>query len=104
MKFIPHFQDLLKLSAILTVLAGTAKAEFQKILDPSAMDLSVDACEDFYKYSCGGWLSHVEIPADVPLWGRAFSTIREENLTVLKTILEEAAEHGHNDASGHKKT
>lgn len=37
-------------------------------LDPSAMDRSVDPCEDLYTYACGGWEKANPIPADQTSW------------------------------------
>lgn len=60
------------------------------VFDLSAMDKSVDACVDFYKYACGGWMKKNPVPSDQAIWGR-FSELQERNRDVLHAILEFAA-------------
>ncbi len=60
-------------------------------LDSAVMDLKVDPCTDFFRYSCGGWLDATEIPADRSRWERGFAVINEENQKALRGLLEAAA-------------
>jgi putative endopeptidase len=58
--------------------------------DPSRMDRSVEACDDFFQFSNGGWMKTTEIPASQSSWG-SFNMLAESNRDVLHEILERAA-------------
>ncbi|XP_013386225.1 endothelin-converting enzyme homolog [Lingula anatina] len=53
----------------------------------SGLDPSVDPCQDFWQFSCGGWLKKNPIPADQRYWG-IDSTMGETIKSTLKTMLE----------------
>jgi predicted metalloendopeptidase len=52
----------------------------------NAMDDTVDPCEDFYQFACGGWIKAHPIPPGESRWD-AFGVLRKENQVVLKNIL-----------------
>lgn len=60
-------------------------------VDVSAIDRSVQPCDDFYRFACGGWMASTPIPPDRPAWFRGFSEIQQRNQIVLRQILEDAA-------------
>jgi putative endopeptidase len=59
-------------------------------LDATHLDRSVDPCQDFYRFACGGWLDHTELPADRAQYG-TFNSVYDRNELLLREILEGAA-------------
>lgn len=53
-----------------------------------SMDLSIDPCDDFYSYSCNGWIKSNPIPDGKSQWG-TFMKLEQQNQLVIKRVLGE---------------
>src|SRR5947207_2242982 len=62
-------------------------------IDLAALDRTVNPCEDFYQFACGGWIGKHPAPPDQPRYGR-FNELQDRNNEILKDILANAARPG----------
>lgn len=75
---------------LLTAVAGchpeggnTANA----FIDPTAVDSSVRAQDDFFTYANGAWIKRTEIPASQSAWGAIYS-LSDQSLSNMHSILD----------------
>ncbi|XP_015454297.2 endothelin-converting enzyme 1 [Pteropus alecto] len=53
----------------------------------NSMDPTVDPCQDFFTYACGGWIKANPVPDGHSRWG-TFSNLWEHNQAIIKHLLE----------------
>ena len=63
------------------------KMPYSPSLDLNSLDRAVDPCVDFYKFSCGGWMTRNPIPADQAGWS-VYAKLANDNQQFLWGILD----------------
>ena len=71
-------------------------------LDVSAMDTSANPCEDFYQFTCGGWMKNNPIPADQSRWS-VYGKLYQDNQRFLWGILDTLSRKTSGNTSNQQK-
>ena len=61
-------------------------------LDVTAMDRTANPCEDFYQFTCGGWMKNNPIPPDQAKWS-VYGKLYQDNQRYLWGILDGLAKN-----------
>ena len=91
--------SLLVISIFLLAISGTTYAKnIEKRTSPeltnyvlSAMNFSIDPCQDFYNFSCGMWIAKTPLPPSKSSYPRNIGQIQQNNNNILISICEDPA-------------
>uniref|UniRef100_A0A8C3H0R4 endothelin-converting enzyme 1 n=1 Tax=Corvus moneduloides TaxID=1196302 RepID=A0A8C3H0R4_CORMO len=78
-----------------TCLTDACVRVASKILE--ALDTEMDPCQDFYQYSCGGWIKRNPLPNGRSKWS-TFNSIWDQNQAIMKHLLENATFNSSSEA------
>ncbi|NWQ82750.1 ECE2 enzyme, partial [Columbina picui] len=78
-----------------TCLTDACVRVASKILE--ALDVETDPCQDFYQYSCGGWIKRNPLPNGRSKWS-TFNSIWDQNQAIMKHLLENATFNSSSEA------
>ena len=93
MRLVFRGAGVVALAALVTATVHIARASAPTAahgLNLANLDTTCRACDDFWRYSTGGWRGRATIPPGYSSWN-SFDEIYERNLHVLRTILDTAA-------------
>jgi putative endopeptidase len=76
----------------LGIVAGAHAHTNERGIDAQNFDAATPACTDFFQHANGGWLKSNPIPAEYSQWSLD-DELRDRNLAVQRTILDEAAKN-----------
>src|SRR5580658_9637430 len=85
-----RLSSIIALSFGIFLAAGIASAQSSASAVSASLDRSVDPCVNFYKLSCGGWMTANPLPSDQARYG-TFDQLQDRNRMVLRTMLEAAS-------------
>ncbi len=88
---------VLTLAVLALPLSVNAESN-ERGIDVSNIDESVTPCQDFDQYANGTWMKNNPIPEEHTSWG-TWQEVRERNLNLVKSILEEASTKTHEKGS-----
>ncbi len=92
----------LALAGALLAQQPTTQLPYSPSLDLTSMDTNVQACQDFYHFSCGNWIKKNPIPADQSSWD-VYGKLAYDNQQFLWGLLQEAAKPSPNRTASQQK-
>ncbi|MFN6963489.1 MAG: M13 family metallopeptidase [Pyrinomonadaceae bacterium] len=82
------FRFIAALAVVFSITTGAFAQS--KGFDPSRMDRSADACDNFFQFANGTWVKNTAIPPSEARWG-SFNILADNNNKLLREVLETSA-------------